>query len=49
MGWIVSLEKSDPKYGLQKAGPKKQGHCYSKRGEAYAFISLGRENSDGTQ
>ena len=27
-------KKSDPKYGMQKAGCKKQGHCYSKREEA---------------
>ena len=26
--------KKGPKYGLQKAGCKKQGHCYSKREEA---------------
>ena len=26
--------KKDPTYGLQNAGYKKQGHCYSKREEA---------------
>ena len=32
MGRFVTLKKkSDPKYGLQKAGCKKQGHCYPKR------------------
>ena len=35
MGRFATLKKeSGPKYGVQKAGCKKQGHCYSKRGEA---------------
>ena len=34
MGRFVTMKKSGPKYGLQQAGCKKQGHCYSKREEA---------------
>jgi hypothetical protein len=41
MGRFVTLKKSGPKYGLQKAGCKKQGHCYSKREEArLSFLFL---------
>ena len=29
-----TLKKSGTKYGVQKAGYKKQGHCYSKNEEA---------------
>ena len=36
-----TLKKQGPKYGVQKAGCKKQGHCYSKREEAaWSFLSL---------
>ena len=28
MGQFVTLKKSGPKYGPEKAGHKKQGHCY---------------------
>ena len=33
-----TLKKQGPKYGVQKAGCKKQGHCYSKREEAAALF-----------
>ena len=33
-------KKSGPKSGMQKAGCKKQGHCYSKREEAAALFSF---------
>ena len=35
-----TLKKQGPKYGVQKAGCKKQGHCYSKREEAAALFSF---------
>jgi hypothetical protein len=39
MGWFVPLKKKlGPKYGVQKAGCKKQGHCYSKREEARVIV-----------
>ena len=31
-------KKSGPKYGMQKAGCIKQGHCYSKREEARLYL-----------
>ena len=38
-------KKSGQKYGIQKAGCKKQGHCYSKREEA-AWPLLFLNNND---
>ena len=35
-----TLKKQGPKYGVQKAGCKKQGHCYSKIEEAAALFSF---------
>ena len=35
-----TLKKQGPKYGVQKAGCKKQGHCYSKKEEAAALFSF---------
>ena len=35
-----TLKKQGPKYGVQKAGCKKQGHCYSKREEGSCFFSF---------
>ena len=35
-----TLKKPGLKYGVQKAGCKKQGHCYSKREEAAALFSF---------
>ena len=35
-----TFKKQGPKYGVQKAGCKKQGHCYSKREEAAALFSF---------
>ena len=49
MGRFVTLKKG-PKYGLQKAGCKKQDHCYSKRGKSVDETNLARrqvyENED---
>ena len=39
-----TLKKQGPKYGVQKAGCKKQGHCYSKREEAAALFSFLNNN-----
>ena len=39
--WVILWpwkKKLGPKYGVQKAGSKKQGHCYSKREGARRFL-----------
>ena len=38
--WSWTLKKQGPKYGVQKTGCKKQGHCYSKREEAAGLFSF---------
>ena len=40
-----TLKKLGPKYGVQKAGCKKEGDCYSKREEA-AWTFLFLSNND---
>ena len=44
LGSETLKKKLGPKYGVQKAGCKKQGHCYSKREEAAAFFSFLNNN-----
>ena len=39
--------KKGPKYGLQKAGCKKQGHCHSKSEEAWLPFLFLSENDSG--
>jgi hypothetical protein len=37
-GFATLKKKLGPKYGLKKAGCKKQDHCYSKREEARLLL-----------
>ena len=43
---VWNLKKKVPKYGFQKAGSKKQGHCYSKEEEEAAWPLLFLDDND---